>query len=205
MDPSAVAKVVVLSVLIPLALGILFRNFAPELAARIAGPTVQVAGIVLLIGMLCILVLAYRAVWSLVGDGTIIAFIAFILAGLLVGHLSGGPDRDSRVALALSTACRHPALALAIAAANIPNEHRVVGAILLYAVLNVVLTIPYVAWQRKRIQEHTGLLKVFRRLGYSQPLEIGLATMAYNIKRITNVLRAIRITAHRLRRRNAQS
>jgi BASS family bile acid:Na+ symporter len=73
-----------------------------------------------------------------------------------VGHLFGEPDPDSRVVLALSTACRHPALALAIAGANFPDERRVLAAILLYLLLNVLLTIPYIKWQRKIINAHPG-------------------------------------------------
>jgi BASS family bile acid:Na+ symporter len=154
MSSAAVAKIVGFSILIPLAIGILFRTFTPALAARIAGPLLRVATIVLLLGVVCILISASRVAWELVGDGTIIAFAVFIFVGLLVGHLLGGPDPDSRVALALSTACRHPALALAIAGANVPAEHRVLGAILLYALLNALLTIPYVSWQRKKVEEH---------------------------------------------------
>jgi hypothetical protein len=41
-------------------------------------------------------------------------------------------------------------LALAIAGVNVPEESRVVSAVLLYLVVNALVTIPYVAWQRKR-------------------------------------------------------
>ena len=110
----------------------------------------------MLVGAVCILAVTYRGAWALIGDGTLLAFAVFILVGLLVGHLLGGPDPDSRVVLALSTACRHPALALAIAGANFPSERRVLAAILLYLVLNALLTIPYVKWQRKKIQALNG-------------------------------------------------
>jgi hypothetical protein len=39
---------------------------------------------------------------------------------------------------------------LAIAGVKIPEERRVISAVLLYLVVNAVITIPYVAWQRKR-------------------------------------------------------
>lgn len=152
MGPAAVAKLVVLSVILPLAAGIAFRKFLPTTAERIAHPLVRVAWIVLLIAVLCILVSAFPTAWSLVGDGTIVAFIAFVIVGLAVGHLLAGPDRRERIALALSTACRHPGLALAIAGANIPDEHHVVGAVLLYVITNVLFTIPYVVWQHKKAQ-----------------------------------------------------
>jgi BASS family bile acid:Na+ symporter len=157
MGPGAVAKMVVVSIVVPLAAGILFQRLAPAAAKRIAGPLLRIAGIVLLVGVLCILIFASPAAWSLVGNGTIIIFIVFIFVGLAVGHLLGGPDRDERVTLALSTACRHPALALAIAGANIPGEHHVLGAVLLYVLLNALLTLPYVAWQRKKSKEHEAL------------------------------------------------
>jgi BASS family bile acid:Na+ symporter len=150
MGPSAVARVIVVSVLLPLAAGIVVHRFAPAAAERIAHPLIRIATIVLLIGVLCILVFALPTAWSLVGNGTILAFIAFVLAGLAVGHILGGPDPDERVSLALSTACRHPGLAIAIAGANIPEDHHVVSAILLYVITNVLFTVPYISWQRKK-------------------------------------------------------
>lgn len=152
--PGMIAKLIVVSVLLPLAAGIVVHWLKPAVAEKIAGPIVRFAGIVLLLGVLCILVVALPVAWSLVGNGTILAFVVFVLAGLAVGHLFGRGGPEERVALSLATACRHPALAIAIAGANIPEEHRVFGAILLYALVNALFTIPYVAWQRKKIQQH---------------------------------------------------
>ena len=115
MGPGAVAKLIVLSVLAPLAAGIVFRQVAPTIAERIADPLARIAGIVLLGGILCILAFSLPSAWALIGNGTILAFIAFAICGLAVGHFFGGPASEERVTLALSTASRHPALALAIA------------------------------------------------------------------------------------------
>jgi BASS family bile acid:Na+ symporter len=86
------------------------------------------------------------------GNGTLVALIAFAILGLAVGHLFGGPGLEERVTLALSTASRHPALALAIAGVNIPEERRVISAVVLYILVSALLTIPYVAWQRKEVR-----------------------------------------------------
>ena len=75
--------------------------------------------------------------------------VAFVIVGLLIGHLLGGPEREHSVVLALSTACRHPAIALTIASANFPDL-RFGGTILLYLLVSIVVCIPYVAWQRRR-------------------------------------------------------
>jgi len=151
MGPDAVAKLIVLSVLAPLAAGMVFRKVALATAERIADPLARIAGIVLLIGVLCILAFSLPAIWALIGNGTVIAFIAFAIVGLTVGHIFGGPGSEQRVTLALSTASRHPALALAIAGINIPEERRVIHAVLLYIVVSALVTIPYVAWQRKKV------------------------------------------------------
>jgi BASS family bile acid:Na+ symporter len=150
MGPGAVAKLIMFSVLVPLAAGIVFRKVAPATAERITDPLARIAGIVLLIGVLCVVAFSLPAAWPLIGNGTIIAFIAFVIVGLTVGHFFGGPGSGERVTLALSTASRHPALALAIAGVNIPEERRVIYAVLLYLMVSALITIPYVAWQRKR-------------------------------------------------------
>jgi BASS family bile acid:Na+ symporter len=154
MGPGAVAKLIVLSVLLPLAVGIGFQRLVPGIAARIAKPADLVAKILLILALVAILIFALPKSLSLIGNGTLAALSGFIVVGLLVGHLLGGPGLDERVTLALCTACRHPGLALAMAAANIPQEHNVISAILLYLVLSALLTTPYIFWQRRMIKEH---------------------------------------------------
>lgn len=99
MGPDAVAKLIVLSVLAPLAAGIVFRKVAPGTAERIADPLARVAGIALLIGVLCILIFSIPGAWLLIGNGTIIAFIAFVLMGLTVGHFSADQDQENGLRL----------------------------------------------------------------------------------------------------------
>jgi BASS family bile acid:Na+ symporter len=158
MGPMAVAKMVVVSVIIPLAVGTLLRRFAPAVSARVGPRIIHIAGIVLLLGIACILAFAFPTVWSLVGAGTVLAIIAFVVVGIVVGHLLGGPDPAERETLGLSTACRHPGLAIAIAGTNIPAEHNVTAAVLLYAVINALLTIPYMTWARKKAAAHATAL-----------------------------------------------
>ena len=152
MGLGTVAELIVLSVLIPLSAGILFRKVASTAAERIAGPLARIAGVVLLIGVLCLFAFTLPKTWALMGNGTLIALIAFAIVGLAVGHLFGGPGLEERITLALSTASRHPALALAIAGVNIPEEPRVISAVVLYILVSALLTIPYVAWQRKEVR-----------------------------------------------------
>jgi ACR3 family arsenite efflux pump ArsB len=49
LGPESVAKLLVLSVLIPLAAGIIFRKFAQATAERLSGPLIHSAGIALIV------------------------------------------------------------------------------------------------------------------------------------------------------------
>jgi bile acid:Na+ symporter, BASS family len=80
--------------------------------------------------------------------GILVALTAFGIVGLGIGHWLGGPQPDDATVLALSTASRHPAIALAVAKLNFPNEPNLGATILLYLLVLTVLTVPYVRRQR---------------------------------------------------------
>jgi BASS family bile acid:Na+ symporter len=88
-------------------------------------------------------------IWQAAVPSAIVALTLFTVAGLAIGHVLGGPDPDHSVVLALSTACRHPAIALTIATANFPDQ-RFAGTILLYLIVNAIVAIPYVTWLRRQ-------------------------------------------------------
>ena len=52
--------------------------------------------------------------------------------------------------LALSTASRHPGVAIAIAHATFPGEKLTVAAVLLYVLLSAAVSIPYLNWTKRR-------------------------------------------------------
>jgi BASS family bile acid:Na+ symporter len=159
LSPSLVAKVVFMSVLLPLSAGIAVRHFAPQIAERFAKPLNTIAMIILILGILPILFTAWPAITSLVGNGTILAFVIFVIIALATGHLLGGPDPDDRTVLALSTAARHPAIAMALAHAYAPDNKLVLAAVLLYLLVNTIVSIPYMNWRKR---QHAGLAGMAR-------------------------------------------
>jgi BASS family bile acid:Na+ symporter len=150
MSPGAVARLVLLTVLVPLVVGIAVRSLAAAFAARIARPVSLVSTVLLIASALPVLFTAWPTIVSLTGDGTIVALAAFVLIGLAVGHLLGGPDQEDRTVLALSTASRHPGVALAIAHATFPDQQLVLAAVLLYLLVSTIVSMPYLAWSRRR-------------------------------------------------------
>jgi BASS family bile acid:Na+ symporter len=76
--------------------------------------------------------------------------VVFALVGLAAGHLLGGPDPENRIVLALSTATRHPGIAIAIAAANFPDQKAAPAAVLLYLIVSALVAKPYLTWVKRR-------------------------------------------------------
>jgi BASS family bile acid:Na+ symporter len=146
---ATIARIVLVSVLVPLLIGVAVQRWVPAIAARLARPVSTIGWIALVLGCLPVLVKVWPALMALVGDFTLVAIVAITLAGLAVGHWLGGPDAKDRTALALSTACRHPGVAIAIVHANSPDDHSVTAAILLAFLVSTVATIPYVKWRKR--------------------------------------------------------
>jgi bile acid:Na+ symporter, BASS family len=149
LSPPQVAKIILLSVLAPLGIGLAVRQIAPGFAARIAKPLSLVAMVLLIGAVLPILFTKFPEMVSLLHNGTLAAFATFIIVGLAAGQLLGGPDPADRTVLALSTASRHPGVALAIASANFPEQKLVLPAVLLYLITGAILSIPYSKWRRR--------------------------------------------------------
>ena len=151
MSPGAIAKTVLLSVILPLAAGLGFRAIVPEFAAHVAKPIGLIAEVLLVFSVIGILAGALPSVLALLGNGTIVAFVVFTVAGLAVGHWLGGPEDDHRLVLALSTGARHPGIALAVAKANFPDEPYLGASVFLYLLVNVLVGIPFQAWRKRRM------------------------------------------------------
>ncbi len=147
--PWAIARLLTLSVLAPLLVGMTVAHFLPSTARRLAGPIVRVQRWLLPIAMIALLVSAAPQMQSLLGDGTLLAVAIFVVGALAVGHLLGGPDRRDAAVLAFATSCRHPATALALASANFPttDEH---AAVALYGLVTAVAGGIYTLIARRR-------------------------------------------------------
>jgi BASS family bile acid:Na+ symporter len=146
---GAILKIVVMTVLVPLLAGMALRGLAPKIADALKTPVSTIATVLLLAGVVMLLFGTRHAIWAATGGGAIVSIVAFVVVGLLVGHLLGGPEPENSLSLALATACRHPAIALGLASANFPQEH-FGGMVILYILVSGVVAVPYVRWQGRR-------------------------------------------------------
>jgi len=150
--PAAViAKVVGFSVILPLLIGTGLRKLAPGSASKLAKILSRAGFLVLAIGFLAILLKSWQGLVAQVGDGTLLAILAWTIVSLVVGHSLGGPDPADRSVLALASANRHPGVAMAIAGAIVTAEQKpaLSAAVLFCFLVSTLLTGPYVAWRKK--------------------------------------------------------
>lgn len=147
--PAAIARIVLVSVLLPLGIGMAIRRLSPRFAERAAPIVSKLATLLLLLAFVPILIAVWPATRALLGNGTAVVIAAVVGAGLLAGHLLGGPDPDDRTTLAFASATRHPGIALLIGKTAFPTEN-VAPAVILFLVVGLVAAIPYQAWSKKR-------------------------------------------------------
>lgn len=144
--PSQVARIILKTFLLPLGVGMLFRLALPVLADRFGDPLLKIASAVMALCALAALAVGFRLVFE-VGLSSLIAFAAFTLSAIVVGHLLGGPNPSDRISLAIACASRHIGLALLIAA-NARGQHAL-ALVVAYLLASSVVSIPYVRWITK--------------------------------------------------------
>jgi BASS family bile acid:Na+ symporter len=147
---GALAMLVLESVLLPLAAGLLIATLAPEFARRAARIANIVAILALLPIVILILVKTGSGIVGLLGDGTLLAIVVTLAAGLAAGHWLGGPDSGERIALALAAATRHPSIAILILKHNYEDQRGVLS-VILFLLAGLVASSIYQVWAKKRL------------------------------------------------------
>jgi bile acid:Na+ symporter, BASS family len=146
---AAVAKMVAITTLLPVAVGLAISHWAPNLARR-AAPVVLIIGFIA-VGLLAVLILYKEggAILRLLGDGTLFAIAVTVAAGLAAGHWLGRPNPANSDALAMAAGTRHPGIAALIVHANF-TDPRVMSTVLLFLLTGIIMTLAYLVWQLRR-------------------------------------------------------
>jgi BASS family bile acid:Na+ symporter len=145
--PLQLLKVLGATYLVPLALGLALRRWAPSAADRLAEPSGKVGAVALSSWLAILFVLNFRAVRDL-GLWSLGAIALWVLVGLVVGHLLGGPDPVNRPSLAIATALRHIGVAAVIARASFADA-KPLPLILAYVAAYTFVPIAYSIWWKK--------------------------------------------------------
>ena len=146
-----VAAQVALVQLLPLLLGLLVRRFAPSWASRLETPLDRLANGLLLLLVLVVLGKTAPLLVTYVGANLIAlpVMAALVLISLALGYGLANRDPCLGVTLALVTSMRNPGLALLLAGIYAPEMPAVKLGILVYLLITVLLSIPFLRWQRR--------------------------------------------------------
>jgi len=117
-DPASLLSILAKSILLPVGLGLVARALFTKWAEASAAWIGKIAGIGLLLVVIAIAGVLFRALLSMdLWSYVVIAAVA--VAALGIGHLMIGPEYgDRRTVLAVECAVRHPGLAIAIGTTN---------------------------------------------------------------------------------------
>ncbi|MEE3719941.1 bile acid:sodium symporter [Tumidithrix elongata RA019] len=117
-SPWQVAKPLFVSLLPPLAIGLLIRWRYEAIAANIVPFLRRVTNFSLILGLVSSLALQFNSLIELAKSGIVIAIAVFIVVAFAVGYFLGGPNLDTRLTLGVGTAQRNIAGALLVAGTN---------------------------------------------------------------------------------------
>jgi BASS family bile acid:Na+ symporter len=142
-DTLRIARTLAIGIGMPLVLGLIAHRLFGEHVTRYSNVVARLSSILLLVCVATLLIGLAPALWAVMGNGTLVAMIAMILAGLTAGYVLAGDAPELKTALALASAARHPGIAISIATTNFAGEKLAPAAIILFTILNALISIPY--------------------------------------------------------------
>jgi BASS family bile acid:Na+ symporter len=120
-NPWDIAKSLIVTMLIPIILGLLIRAHSAEDGQHWAPVMNKVSGIALLLLLVTGVGLNVSNIISLIGSGGFLALILFVVGSLAIGLVSGGRDTGVRSVMGLGTAQRNVAAAILVTTLNFPG------------------------------------------------------------------------------------
>ena len=135
--------------LLPLLLGLLVRHRRPQLADRLLAPLGRVSKVLNLTVAGLILGSQFRMLADIPLAG-FAGMLTLLAASLVIGWLAGGPGRNNRRTMALTTSLRNVALGLVIATGNFTGTPAV-SAALAYGIVEVLGSLAAALWWGRRM------------------------------------------------------
>lgn len=149
--PQSIAPQILQAQLLPLGIGMLLREVAPEWADSLQKPVTKIGNSIFIALLLLILAIALPKVWVFTKGQfiSVLAMSIMIIISLAIGHFMGGPTEELRSALAVVTSMRNAGLALVLVMTNIPSLKEVRIEIITYALLTAIISTIYVKWRKR--------------------------------------------------------
>ena len=154
-DPSKIARSLVLLMLLPLVAGLAVKDRYQAVAARVAPLLNRVSTLSLVLLIALLLATNIQNIADLFGTRGVLASILFLLVSFGTGWFLGGPGPDTRAVLALGTAQRNIAAALVVGGQNF-SDPKVVVMVAVVAIVGLLVLMPLARVVAKRSTQDDG-------------------------------------------------
>jgi BASS family bile acid:Na+ symporter len=136
-----IARSLVLLMLLPLAAGLVLKSYYEQLATRAKPLLDRISNLSLILLVLLITAANIDKVLQVFGTFGIFAGLLFIVLGVGIGWLLGGPDADTKRVMALGTGQRNIAAALVVASQSF-DDPKVVVMVVVVAIVGLIVLMP---------------------------------------------------------------
>jgi BASS family bile acid:Na+ symporter len=140
-DSWAIARSLILLMLLPLATGLALKARYRDLAVRVKPVLDWVSNLSLIFLVVLITAANIDKVLQVFGTRGILAGLLFIALGFGTGWLLGGPDAETKRVMALGTAQRNIAAALVVASQSF-SDPKVVVMVIVVAIVGLIILMP---------------------------------------------------------------
>ena len=147
-DVWAIARSLIVVMLIPLAIGLFVKARHSELADQLQPHMSHASSTAIMFMLVGGIILSWSDIVDLVGTGGLIVAVVFILVALALGYATGGSDPAQRSVLGLGTAQRNLSAALVVGAQNFSAE--ALTYIIVIALIGLAMLLPLAAELGKR-------------------------------------------------------
>jgi bile acid:Na+ symporter, BASS family len=148
-EPRAIARPLVLLIVLPLFVGMLVKGCVPALAARAAPVLAKIGSMSLLLFFILLIVLNVRALLGVVDSGAILAALLYFTGLFSVSWLLGGPKPEVRGVIGLATAARNFGAALGPASSSF-SDPQITIMIIVGGIGCLIVTLLAAGWVRRR-------------------------------------------------------
>jgi BASS family bile acid:Na+ symporter len=138
-EPWPLLRPLLLTMLLPLAVGVGLRAAAEAWAVRIRPSVTVVSNVSMLAAVLLLIVLNAKSLLGTFGTGAVAVAVVFVAVSLVAGYALGGPAAQTRSVLGLGTGQRNVAAALLLATQNYADEPGVATMILVTTLAGLVV------------------------------------------------------------------
>ena len=140
-DPWAIAQSLIVTMLVPLVIGLLIKSHSPDAADHWFPVMNKISSLTVLLLLVAGLGLNASNIVGLIGSGGLLGLLIFIIGALLIGLILGGRDNQVRSVMGLGTAQRNVAAAIVVSTQNFPGSDTLV-LVLVAAIFMLLVLLP---------------------------------------------------------------